>query len=129
MTLLGSADQNGRRARSVTEIILEARSAAGELVATPTAASAIAEADVVGSRQTSSTRGGNAGRPTIVYLTGTSAEVVNSLGTVRNNCVQCIAFGKIREVAERFTMESNISVGVVEPAFELIDGDQINLPG
>ena len=85
--LLGSADKNGRRARSVTEIILEARSAAIELVATPTAATVIAKADVVGSRQTSSTRGGDAGRSTMVYLTGTSAELVNSLGTVRNNCV------------------------------------------
>ena len=108
---------------------MKARSAARKLVATPTAAAAIAEADVVGGRQASSARGSNAGRSTIVYLTGTSAEVIDSLGTVRNNCVQSIAFGKIREVAERFTMESNISVGVGEPAFELFDGDQVNLPG
>ena len=85
--LLGSADQNGRRAGSITEIILEARSAARELVATPTATAAIAEADVVGSRQAGGTRGVNAGRSTIVYLAGTSAEVVDPLGTVGNNCV------------------------------------------
>ena len=74
-------------AGSVTEIIVEARSAARELVATPTAAAAIAEADVVGSRQAVSTTGGKAGGSTIVYDTGTSAEVVDSAGTVRNSCV------------------------------------------
>ena len=26
-------------------------------------------------------------------------------------------------------MKSDVSVGVVEPVFELFDGDQINLPG
>ena len=85
--LLGSADQNGCRAGSVTEIIFEFRSTTRELVATPTAVAAIAEADVVGSRQAVSSRGGNAGCSTIVYATGTSTEVVGSLGTVRNHCV------------------------------------------
>ena len=85
--LLRSAHQNGCRAGSVTEIVLEARSAARELVATPTAVATIAEADVVGSRQAASARGGNAGRSTIVYATGTSAEVVDFLRTVRNHCV------------------------------------------
>ena len=127
--LLRSTDQNGCRARSVTEIIFEAGSTARELVATPTAISAIAEADVVGSRQAVSTRGGNACRSAIVYAAGTSAEIVNFLGTVCNHCVQCIAFGKIREVADRFTMESNIGVGGGEPVFELFNAHQISLPG
>ena len=87
VALLFRADQNGCRAGSETEIILEFRSAGRELVATPTAAAAIAEADVVGSRQAAGTRGVNAGRSAIVCLTGTSAEVVDSLGTVGNNCV------------------------------------------
>ena len=56
-------------------------------MATPTAADAIAEADVDGSRQADGTRGVNAGRSAIVYLTGTSAEAVDCLGTVCNNCV------------------------------------------
>ena len=86
-TLLCGADQDGRRAGSEAEIILEFRSTARELVATPTAAAAIAKADVVGSRQAVSIRGFNAGRSTIVYVTGTSAEVVDSVGTERNNCV------------------------------------------
>ena len=85
--LLRSTDQNGCRARSVTEIVLEARSTARELVATPTAVSAIAEADVVGSRQAISTRGGNACCSAIVYATGTTAEVVDFLGAVCNHCV------------------------------------------
>ena len=75
------------RARSVTEIIFEARSATRELVAAPTAAAAIAEADIVGSRQAVGIRSGNAGRSTIVYATGTSAEVVDPVGTECNNCV------------------------------------------
>ena len=75
------------RAGGVTEIIVEARSAARELVATPTAAATIAEANVIGSRQAVGIRGGNAGRSTIVYVTWTSAEVVDSVGTERNNCV------------------------------------------
>ena len=86
-TLLCGANQNGLRAGSVTEIIVEARSAARELVATPTAAATIAETDVVGSRKAVGIRGGNAGRSTIVYVTGTSAEVVDSFGTECNNCV------------------------------------------
>ena len=85
--LLRSADQNGCCARSVTEIIFEARSTARELVATPTAISAIAEADVVGSRQAISTRGGNTCCSAIVYATGTTAEVVDFLGAVCNHCV------------------------------------------
>ena len=85
--LLCSADQNGFRARSVTEIIVEARSAARELVATPTAAAGIAEANVVGSREAVSIRGLKASRSTIVYGTGTSAEVVDSVRTVRDNRV------------------------------------------
>ena len=85
--ILCSANQNGLRAGSVTEIILEGRSATRELVATPTAAAAIAEADVVGSRQAVCIRGVNAGRSTIVYVTGTSAEVVDPVGTECNNCV------------------------------------------
>ena len=75
------------RTGSVTEIIVEARSAARELVATPTAIAAIAEADVIGSRQAVGIRGGNAGRSTIVYVARTPAEVVDSFGTERNNCV------------------------------------------
>ena len=75
------------RARSETEIIVEARSAARELVATPTAVAAIAEADVIGSRQAVGIRGLDAGRSTIVYVTWTSAKVVDSVGTERNNCV------------------------------------------
>ena len=75
------------RAGSVTEIIFEARSTTRELVATPTTAAAIAEADIVGSRQAISIRGSNAGRSTIVYVAWTSAEVVDSVGTECNNCV------------------------------------------
>ena len=106
---------------------MEFRSAGRELVATPTAAAAIAEADVAGSNQAASTRGVDAGRSAIVCLTGASAEVVDSLGTVGNDGVQCITSGKTREVAERFTVESNNGVGVFEPVFVLFDGDQINL--
>ena len=95
--LLRSADKNGCRAGSVTEIVLEARSAARELVATPTAIAAIAEADVVGSRQAVSSRGGNAGRSTIVYATGTSAEVVDhshgGFGGCYHGC-QCCGHGR-----------------------------------
>ena len=121
------ADQNGCRAGSETEVVLEFRSAGRELVATPTATTAVAEADVVGSRKAAGTRGVNAGRSAIVCLTGASAEIVDSLGTVGNDGVQCITFGKTREVAERFTVESNNGVGVFEPVFVLFDGDQINL--
>ena len=85
--LLSSADQNGLRARSETEIILELYSATRELVATPTATAVVAEANVVGRSQAFSTRGFNAGRSTIVYVTETSAKVVDSVVAERNNCV------------------------------------------
>ena len=130
--LLRSADQNGCRAGSETEIVLEDLPATRELVATPIAVAAIAEADVVGRRQAVSTKCINASRSTTVYVTGTSAEVADCVGTECNNCVQYIAFGKICEVADidRFTMESNFGVGGLEPTFELFHGHQINLvPG
>ena len=85
--LLRSADQNGFCAGNVTEIVLELRSATRELITTPTATAAVAEADVVGRRQAVSTRSCNAGGSTIVYVTGTSAKVIDSVGTERNNCV------------------------------------------
>ena len=83
--LLCSADLNGCRAGSVTEIVFETRSAAREFVATPTAVTVIAEADVAGSRQAVCTRGVKASCSTIVYLTGTSAAVADSLGTERHH--------------------------------------------
>ena len=36
---------------------------------------------------------------------------------------------KIREIAERFAMESNLRIGGGEPVCELFDGHQISLPG
>ena len=87
VALLCKADQNGCRAGSETEIILEFRSAGRELIATPTTAAAIAKADVVGSRQAVGTRGVNAGRSAIVCMTGTSADVGDSIVAVGNNCV------------------------------------------
>ena len=119
------ADQNGCRAGSVTETIVEDRSAASELVATPATASAIAEGDVVGSKQAISTRGVKAGRSAIVYVTGTSTDPEYLRVTERNHCVQCITFGK---VTERFTMESNIGVGGGKPVFELFEANHITLP-
>jgi hypothetical protein len=89
LTSLFSADQNGCRARSEAEIILKFRSTARELVAAPTATAAIAEADVVGSRQAVCIRGFNAGRSTIVYVTRTFAEVVDSV-TSRTECNNCV---------------------------------------
>ena len=129
LLLLCSADQNGCRSGSETEIIFEFRSTARKLVAAPTAIATIAEADVVGSGQAVSIGGLNAGRSTVVYVAGTSANVVDSVGAERNDCVQCIAFVGISEVAERFTMEGNLRVGGGEPVSELFDGDIINLSG
>ena len=126
--MLLCTDQNGCRAGSVTETIVEDRSAASELVATPAAAIAIAEANVAGSKQARSTRGGKAGRSAIVYATGTSTDPEYLRVTVRNHCVQSITFGNIREVTERFTMESNIGVCGGKPVFELFDANHITLP-
>ena len=63
------------------------RSASRELVTIPTAAVEIAEGDVVRSRQAVSIRSVNAGRSTVVYMTGTLAKVADSVGTVLNDCV------------------------------------------
>ena len=63
-----------------------------ELVANPTAAIAIAEANVVGSKQARSTR---QFAPHYIPYT-TSTDVVDLRVTVCNRRVQCITFGKIQ---------------------------------
>jgi hypothetical protein len=86
-TPLCSTDKNGLGAGSVTEVIIEARSTGRELVATVTASAAVAEADVVGSRQADSARRVDAGRSAIVYSAGSPTDLVDSVRAVCNNCV------------------------------------------
>ena len=85
----------------------------------------IAEADVVRGRQAVSVRRVKASCSTIVYSAASPANSVDSFTAVRNDCVQCTASGQVREVAKGFTNESDICVCVLEPVFELFNGDQV----
>ena len=85
--LLRSPDQNGFGTRSPAEIILEARSAGGKLVAAPTTSVAVAEADVVSGRQALGVRRMQTGCSAIVYGTSPAAELVDSGAAVRHDRV------------------------------------------
>ena len=106
---------------------MEARSAVSEIVATPTTSGASAEDDVVSGRQALGVRRIQTGRSAIVYGTRSTAVISISGAAVRNDCGQCSAFGKGREVAEGFANVSDLCVGVGEPIFKLFNAGY--LPG
>ena len=106
---------------------MEARSAVSEIVATPTTSGASAEDDVVSGRQALGVRRIQTGRSAIVYGTRSTAGAAISGAAVRNDCGQCSAFGKGREVAEGFASVSDLCVGVGEPIFKLFNAGY--LPG
>ena len=119
---LGGRDDDGPGARSVAEPVVEPGPTAGELVATPAAATAVAEADISGRGEAVRVRGIETRGAAVVDRAGTAADVLSAVAAVRDDHV----VRRTRGVAvEGLPNERDVGVGRVEPVVELVNGDDV----